>query len=151
MNHQQNPVSGTSLVIQWLRLHASIPFHWFGSWSENQDPTCHIVWPKKKKDSQTLQFPDNVYGSSYLQFLFFLLCEIIAHIFLHPSPFGHIIPHWMLFALYGWYCSELSDPYYYLHRRFYESRKHVWGIGDFFLIWGYNSRAIGTYKAHSTR
>ena len=151
MNRQQNPASGTSSVVQWLRLHASIPgFHWFGSWSGNQDPTCHIVWPKKK-DSQTLQFPANVYGSSYLQFLIFLLCEIITHIFLHRSPFGHIIPHWMLLTLYGWHCSELSDPYYYPHRRFYESRKHFWGIDDIFLIWGYNSRAVETYKAHSTR
>ena len=135
-------------VVKTPCFHSRLPLVWFLV----REPRSHMPHSvAKKKDSQTLQFPANVYGISYLQFLFFLLCEIITHIFLHRSPFGHIIPHWMLLTLYGWHCSELSDPYYYPHRRFYESRKHFWGIDDIFLIWGYNRRAVETYKAHSTR
>ena len=37
----------TFLMVQCLRLHASTAG--FDLWSENQDPTCHVVQKKKKK------------------------------------------------------------------------------------------------------
>ena len=41
---------GTSLVVQWLRLHASNAGGMvFDPWLGNLDPTCCTVWPKKKK------------------------------------------------------------------------------------------------------
>ena len=42
----------TFLMVQCLRLHASTAG--FDLWSENQDPTCHVV-QKKKKIRTTLE------------------------------------------------------------------------------------------------
>ena len=41
----------TFLMVQCLRLHASTAG--FDLWSENQDPTCHVVQKKKKKKIRT--------------------------------------------------------------------------------------------------
>ena len=32
---------GTSLVVQWLRIHLPMRGHGFDPWSGNYDPTCH--------------------------------------------------------------------------------------------------------------
>ena len=32
---------GTSLVVQWLRIHHAMQETWFHPWLENEDPTCH--------------------------------------------------------------------------------------------------------------
>ena len=42
-------LTGTSLVGQWLRLHAStVRGRRFNPWPGNQDAACHKAWPKKK-------------------------------------------------------------------------------------------------------
>ena len=61
--------SGTSLVVQWLRLRTSTAGGcMFDPWLGNCDPTCREAWQKKKKETGYL-FSEKDHEGSCLLFL----------------------------------------------------------------------------------
>ena len=49
----KKPHLWTSLAVQGLRLHFPCSGQGFHPWSGNEDPACHVVWPKKNNIFKT--------------------------------------------------------------------------------------------------
>ena len=57
---------GTPLVVQWLRLCASMQGAWVDPWSGNYDPTCQVARKKKKVNVNVFRIFFNKVNSVWL-------------------------------------------------------------------------------------